>query len=82
MLPKVVTSPRAKERSKTMNASKQRFVKEYANFKINVLTSLMKNFPEKTVLLTANIVVIKRLVKDWERSLVTTDEVMRRIAEF
>ncbi len=65
-----------------MNASKQRFVKEYANFKINVLTSLMKNFPEKTVLLTANIVVIKRIVRDWERSLVTTDEAMRRISEF
>lgn len=69
-------------KDKAMNTSKQRFVKEYANFKINVLTSLMKNFPEKTVLLTANIVVIKRIVRDWERSLVTTDEAMRRISEF
>ena len=67
---------------KTIERSKQRFVKEYANFKIGVLTDLMKNFPEKTVLLTANIAVIKSLVKRWDDGLVTTDEAMKTIAEF
>lgn len=62
--------------------SKQRFVKEYANWKISILEDLAKNHPEKALVLTANITVIKEMVKGWERSFVTTDEVMRKISEF
>lgn len=62
--------------------STQRFVREYANWKISVLESLMANHPEKTISLTANIVIIRETVKGWERSFITTDEAMRKIAEF
>lgn len=63
-------------------ATTQRFVKEYANWKIGILEDMKKNFPEKELILTAHIVVIKENVKGWERSLVTTDEVMRKISEY
>lgn len=62
--------------------STQRFVKEYANWKISILEDLAKSFPEKETMLKVNIVIIRENVKGWERSLITTDEVMRKIAEF
>ena len=62
--------------------STQRFVKEYANWKISVLEDMAKCHPEKALILTANITVIKEMVKGWERSLITADEVMRKISEF
>lgn len=65
-----------------MNASKQRFVKEYANWKVGILEDLMKHYPSKEMMLTINITIIKETVKGWERGYVTTDEVMAKIAEF
>lgn len=62
--------------------STQRFVKEYANWKISILEDLAKNYPEKALILTANIAIIKEMVKGWERSYITADEVMRKISEF
>ena len=62
--------------------STQRFVKEYANWKISILEDMAKHHPEKALTLTANITVIKEMVKGWERSLITADEVMRKISEF
>lgn len=62
--------------------SSQRFVKEYANWKISILEDLAKSYPEKALILTANITVIKENIKGWERSYITTDEVMRIISEF
>lgn len=62
--------------------SSQRFVKEYANWKISILEDLAKSHPEKALILTANITVIKENIKGWERSYITTDEVMRIISEF
>lgn len=62
--------------------STQRFVKEYANWKISILEDLAKCHPEKALILTVNITIIKETVKGWERSLITTDEVMRKISEF
>lgn len=62
--------------------STQRFVKEYANWKISILEDMAKHHPEKALILMANITVIKEMVKGWERSLITADEVMRKISEF
>ena len=67
---------------KLHETSTQRFVKEYANWKISILEDLAKSFPEKATMLKVNIVIIRENVKGWERSLITTDEVMRKIAEF
>jgi len=67
---------------KNYEKSTQRFVKEYANWKISILEDLAKNFPEKALILTANIAVIKENVKGWERGYIRTDEVMTKIAEF
>lgn len=62
--------------------STQRFVKEYANWKISILKDMAKHHPEKALILTANITVIKEMIKGWERSYITADEVMRKISEF
>lgn len=61
--------------------SKQRFVKEYANYKIAILEDLAKPFPEKRDLCSANVTVINKVVRDWERGCIMTDEAMRIIAE-
>lgn len=65
----------------TVTRSKQRFVKEYANWKISVLEDLAKEFPEKAMLLTADMVCIRKAVEGWERNLITTNEVMKKISE-
>lgn len=62
--------------------STQRFVKEYANWKISILEDMAKCYPEKALILTANITVIKETVKGWDRGYIMTDEVMRKISEF
>lgn len=62
--------------------STQRFVKEYANWKISILEDLARSFPKNAEIFKANIVIIRETVKGWERSLITADEVMRKIAEF
>lgn len=62
--------------------SKQRFVREYANWKISVLEDLAKNFPEKEVLNRASIAIIRSQVNGWELGMVTTDEIMAKIAEY
>lgn len=67
---------------KLYERSTQRFVKEYANWKISILEDMAKHHPEKALILTANITVIKEMVKGWERNLITADEVMRKISEF
>lgn len=64
-----------------MTTSRQRFVKEYANWKIGVLESMAENFPEKAFHLTVQKTLIKECVKKWERNMVTTDEAMKYIAE-
>lgn len=60
----------------------QRFVKEYANWKVEILEDMAKCHPEKALVLTANITVIRETYKKWENGLVMTDEVMRKISEF
>lgn len=62
--------------------STQRFVKEYANWKISILEDMAKSFPEKREFYVAGIVIIKKYVERWENGLITTDEVMRKIADF
>ena len=62
--------------------STQRFVKEYANWKISILEDQAKSFPQMETTLRVNIVIIRETVKGWERSLITTDEAMRKIAGF
>lgn len=62
--------------------STQRFVKEYANWKISILEDMAKSFPEKREFYVSGIVIIKKYVKGWENGLVTTDEAMRKIADF
>lgn len=59
----------------------QRFVKEYANWKVEILEDMAKCHPEKALILTANITVIRETYKKWENGLVMTDEVMRKISE-
>ena len=61
--------------------SKQRFVREYANWKIAKLEDLTKSFPDKKALHIANAILIREWLKGWERSLITTDEIMAKIAE-
>ena len=58
--------------------TKQRFVKEYANWKIAILEDMAKSFPEKEVGAT----IVRETYKKWENGLVPTDEVMRKISEF
>lgn len=65
-----------------MTTSKQRFIKEYANWKISVLEDLIKNFPEKEVPNRAYISLIRCAVRRWEEGLITTDEVMKKIADY
>ena len=67
---------------KNYEKSTQRFVKEYANWKISILEDLAKSFPENAHITRANITVIKETVKGWERGYIMTDEVMTKIAEF
>lgn len=62
--------------------SKQRFVKEFANWKISVLEDLIKSFPEKEVTNRTYISLIRCAVRGWENGLVTTDEVMSKIASY
>ena len=61
--------------------STQRFVKEYANWKIAILEDLIKSFPEKEVLNRASIAIIRNQVNGWESGMITTDEVMAKIAK-
>lgn len=60
--------------------SKQRFVGEYANYKIRVLEDLAKACPDKADICKANIAVIKSWLKRWEQGYVLTDEIMAKIA--
>ena len=64
-----------------MITSKQRFVKEYANWKIGILKDLTKNFPEKELGNDALIALIKVCVKRWEQGMCTTEEIMRKLIE-
>lgn len=65
-----------------MATSKQRFVREFANWKISVLEDMIKSFPEKEVVNRAYISLIKCAVRRWEDGLITTDEIMAKIAEY
>lgn len=60
--------------------SRQRFVKEFANWKISVLEDMIKSFPEKEALNRASIAIIRNQVNGWELGMVTTDEIMAKIA--
>lgn len=65
-----------------MRQSSQRFVKEYANWKISVLKDMARSFPEKELLCESKAVIIGKMVRDWDKGLIRTDEVMSKIAEF
>lgn len=62
--------------------SKQRFVKEFANWKISILEDLIKSFPEKEAINRAHILLIRCAVRRWEDGLITTSEIMAKIAEY
>lgn len=62
--------------------SKQRFVKEYANWKIGILEDMAKSFPEKADFYRAGATIVRKTYEGWERSLITTDEAMRKISDF
>jgi hypothetical protein len=76
------TSGRKERHMKLHEKSKQRFVREYANWKISALEDLAKSFPEKEVLNRASIAIIRNQVNGWELGMVTTDEIMAKIAEY
>lgn len=61
--------------------SKQRFVKEYANWKISILEDMAKAHPEKAMYLTVQVTLIRECVKKWDNGMVMTDEAMQYIAE-
>lgn len=61
--------------------STQRFVREYANYKVSILKSLADGFPDKAEALQGRCIYIERLVKRWEDGLVLTDECMELIAK-
>ena len=62
--------------------TKQRFVKEYANWKIAILEDMAKSFPEKEAFDKVGATIVRETYKKWENGLVPTDEVMRKISEF
>lgn len=62
--------------------SSQRFVKEYANWKVSILKDMAKSFPEKEMFFKAGAVIVQETVKKWEQGLITTDEVMKKISDF
>lgn len=61
--------------------SKHRFVKEYANYKIRILEDLKRSFPEKEVIISIRLVLIREAVKRWDRGEALADDVMKYIAE-
>ena len=73
---------RKESNMKLHEKSSQRFVKEYANWKISILEDMAKSFPEKEAFYTAGAVIIRETVKKWDRGMVRTDEVMRKISDF
>ena len=62
--------------------STQRFVKEYANWKISILEDMAKCHPEKAAFYTASATIVRETYKKWENGLVMTDEAMRKISDF
>ena len=67
---------------KLYEKSSQRFVKEYANWKVSILKDMAKSFPEKEMFYKAGAVIIQEIVNKWERGLIPTDEVMKKISDF
>jgi len=61
--------------------SSQRFVKEFANWKISVLKDMAKSFPERADSFKADIERIEKTYKGWDRGLITTKETMSIINE-
>lgn len=66
---------------KKHEASTQRFVREYANYKISIFKSLAETFPDKAESLNGNCVYISRMVDRWDAGMILTDEVMELIAK-
>ena len=62
-------------------ASTQRFVKEYANFKLSRYKDLQKSFPQKSETIERDCIRIREVVNGWDRGLITVDEAMKLIAE-
>lgn len=62
--------------------STQRFVKEYANWKISILEDMARSFPEKEVTFNAHASIIRSWLKRWEQGMIPTDEIMAKIASF
>ena len=61
--------------------SPHRFVKEYANYKIVILTAMAESFPERAEYCKAKIETIETWLGCWDRCVITTDEVMGMISK-
>lgn len=58
-----------------------RFVTEYANYKKRLNADLAKGFPDMAEQFNGNTIYIDKIVDDWDRGLIHTDEAMKLIAE-
>ena len=63
--------------------SSQRFVKEFANWKISILKDLAKASPyeHRAEEFKGRVIYIERLYKQWKNGLIMTTEVMELIAK-
>ena len=57
-----------------------RFVREYANYKKRMNADLAKGFPEMKEQFDGSSIYIDKVVTDWDRGLIRTDELMKLIA--
>ena len=67
---------------KLYEKSSQRFVKEFANWKISILKDMAKMHPEKEAFYKAGIVIIRETVSKWDKGIVPTSEAMKKISDF
>lgn len=61
--------------------SVQRFVVEYANYKIRLYKDLLKCFPEKQKETDGKIDTINSIVDLYERYMISVDECMQKLSE-
>lgn len=68
---------------KIYEKSSQRFVKEYANWKVSILKDLAKSHPDedRAEQLNGRAIYIERMYNRWKDGMVTTNEVMALIAK-
>lgn len=60
-----------------------RFVREYCNYKISILTDLAKSHPDdlKSEMLMSRAKSIEHFYNQWRNGYIMTDEMMRLIAD-